>query len=146
MQIAPQPDGSKGSSARMSARPGSDGNFGLITALDLQRRKVLWNERTRAPQTSALLATGGELVFNANLDRYFRALDARTGTELWRVRLGDVANAFPISYLAHGKQYVAVAAGGAKPSLGPKALVTPEVRLPVASDPTLWVFAISPSQ
>jgi len=43
----------------------------------------------------------------------FRALDGRTGKELWQTTLDAVASAVPSTYLGHdGKQYVVVSATG----------------------------------
>ena len=44
-------------------------------------------------------------------DRYFYALDARTGDLLWQMRLTDPVMGSPISYAVEGKQFVAVNAG-----------------------------------
>lgn len=44
-------------------------------------------------------------------DLHGRALDARTGKHLWRFPTGGPIYANPISYLAGGRQYVAIAAG-----------------------------------
>ncbi|MCY3818399.1 MAG: alcohol dehydrogenase, partial [Gammaproteobacteria bacterium] len=49
--------------------------------------------------------------FVGDVDRYFRALDVRTGDVLWETRLGHAAQGFPITYEAGGRQYVAVPAG-----------------------------------
>jgi alcohol dehydrogenase (cytochrome c) len=128
--------------SRLAARPGSQGNFGHLAALDLTTGKFLWNEKTLPIQTSALLATAGGIVFNSNADRWFRANDSKTGAELWKVRLHDAPNAFPITYSVAGRQYVAIAAGGAKTTVGLKMQFTPQVHLPAASNPVLWVFAL----
>ena len=74
---------------RMVPRQKFDGNFGVLTALDLQTGQRIWTERTRATQTSAVLATAGGLVFNADLDRWFRANDAKNGKERWRKKVAD---------------------------------------------------------
>ncbi len=65
------------------------------------------------------IVTGGGLVFlGATNDGRFRAFDAKTGKELWAVRLDYAANAIPITYQGKdGKQYVAVMSGGG-PSMG----------------------------
>jgi glucose dehydrogenase len=42
----------------------------------------------------------------------FRAFDATTGKKLWEFQSGAGVNAPAVSYSVHGKQYVAVAAGG----------------------------------
>jgi alcohol dehydrogenase (cytochrome c) len=141
-EVVPQSGDIHAPVSHMAPPRDDDGKFGVLAALDVENRKQLWTERTRPAQTAAVLATAGGVLFNANLDRYFRANDMQTGVELWRARLNDTANAFPISFAVKGKQYVAIAAGGIKPSLGPKAMFTPEVRVPPSSDPTLWVFTL----
>ncbi len=58
-------------------------------------------------------ATAGGLVFAGivNDDR-FRALDSKTGKELWSAKLDATANANPMTYEGKdGKQYVAIVAG-----------------------------------
>jgi alcohol dehydrogenase (cytochrome c) len=117
--------------------------FGYIAALDLRTRKIAWTERTPAAQTSAMLATAGGLLFNSNLDRWFRANDAKTGAELWKVRLADVANSFPITYSAGGRQYVAVATGSGGVILTQaKAMIAPHIRRTNTDAATLWVFEV----
>ena len=58
-----------------------------------------------------MLTTATGLAFVGDVDRYFRALDVRTGEVLWETRLGHSAQGFPITYAAGGSQYVAVPAG-----------------------------------
>jgi quinoprotein glucose dehydrogenase len=49
----------------------------------------------------------------ATSDSRFRALDSKTGKELWVARLNANGSANPMTYQAHnGKQYVAIAAAG----------------------------------
>jgi hypothetical protein len=62
---------------------------------------------------------------------------------LWKTRLSDAANAFVVTYAVKGKQYVAIAAGGPKVTMGTYAQLTPEVKLPPASVPIIWVFTLS---
>jgi alcohol dehydrogenase (cytochrome c) len=81
-------------------------------ALDVNTQKLVLDIRTRVPQSSGVLATAGGLVFSATPDRYFRAFDDRDGKVLWQSpRLNDVPNAFPITYMVDGKQYIAMPAG-----------------------------------
>jgi len=58
-------------------------------------------------------ATAGGLVFiGAVNDNRFRAIDSKTGEELWSVKLDATANANPMTYEGKdGKQYVAIVAG-----------------------------------
>jgi quinoprotein glucose dehydrogenase len=78
------------------------------------------------------IATGGGVLFiGATIDARFRALDARTGKELWTTKLVDAAKATPITYQGkNGKQYVAILAGGG------------ETRGPENPGGRLYVFAL----
>jgi alcohol dehydrogenase (cytochrome c) len=58
------------------------------------------------------MTTAGGLVFGSNLSSFF-ALDAQTGSLLWRFETGGGIDANPISYMSGGKQYIAIAAGHA---------------------------------
>ena len=120
----------------------SDGKYGDLAAMDVQTGKILWRERVRHAQSSGVLATAGGVLFNTDVDRWLRANDTRTGAELWKVRLSDAANAFVISYAVKGKQYVAIASGGQKVTMGMYAQLTPEVKLPASSGPIISIFAL----
>lgn len=93
----------------------------------------------RAP-TSGVLATAGGIVFAGALDRWFTAYDARTGVSLWKIRLSDVPNSAPISYLANGKQYVAVVVGAGIGQAAEFPALVPEIPLPLARSSAIWVF------
>jgi quinoprotein glucose dehydrogenase len=102
--------------------------WGMIAALDLQQRKILWEVprgttedifplgvalKTGTPNLGGPVATAGGLDFiGATMDRYLRAFNAANGAELWRGRLPASAMATPMTYVWHGRQYVVVAAGG----------------------------------
>ena len=65
-----------------------------------------------APQSSATLTTAGGVLFSATPDRFFRAFNNRDGMVLWEsARLNDIPNAFPITYMVDGKQYIAMPVG-----------------------------------
>ena len=121
--------------------PTSDGNIGRVDGVRLDTQKAAWSYRTRAPQTAAVLATGGGLVFSGALDRYFRAHDDETGAVLWQVRTSNVVNAFPITYAVNGKQYVAVAVGNGSSQVRALSALSPEIRNPDGGS-ALWVFAL----
>jgi quinoprotein glucose dehydrogenase len=104
--------------------------WGLLTAIDLKTRKILWqrplgNTRDLAPlgierpygvpNTGGSLVTAGGLTFvAATTDRYFRAFDTTTGKELWRADLPAGGQATPMTYVSEGggRQFVVIAAGG----------------------------------
>jgi len=121
--------------------PNSDGNIGRVDAVKLADRTTVWSHRQRAPETGAVLPTGGGLVFSGSWDRVFRAFDDATGKTLWQTRLNNVINAFPISYSVNGKQYVAVAVGSGSSHSKALATLTPEIQNPDAGS-VLWVFAL----
>jgi len=122
-------------------RPGSDHQLGGAMAIDMRTGNVAWAVRHRADPASALLATKGGLVFAGTRDRWFRARDVDTGNTLWEVRLTDTPNSFPITFMADGKQYVAVVTGGGTYLDGFVSHLTPEIE-PSTGKTALWVFAL----
>lgn len=61
------------------------------------------------------VVTAGGLVFiGATADGKIRAFDKETGAVLWQHDLPRDGNATPSTYMAGGKQYVVISAGGAK--------------------------------
>ena len=123
--------------------PESEGNLGEFMALDIRSGKVLWRHRTPSPSNSAALTTASGLVFGGDWDRHMYAYDAATGKILWQTRLPTSAQGFPITYLAKGKQYVAVPAGigGGSWSTLIAPELAPEIRRPNSGN-TLLVFAL----
>jgi PQQ-dependent dehydrogenase (methanol/ethanol family) len=93
------------------ALPGPGGYLGDIEAWDPIAQKAIWHNKEPLPFNGGTLATGGDLVFYGNLFGYFKAVDAKTGAELWKTQLGTGIGAGPITYSIDGKQYVAVVAG-----------------------------------
>ncbi len=121
--------------------PNSDGNIGRVDAVSLDSQKAAWSFRTRAPQTGAVLSTGGGLVFSGSWDRYIRAFDDQSGKLLWQVRTSNAVNSFPITYSVNGRQYVAVSVGNGSSHARSLATLTPEIRNPDGGS-SLWVFAL----
>jgi alcohol dehydrogenase (cytochrome c) len=68
--------------------------------------------RNQTYNFSALLSTGGGLVFGASDGTLF-AVDSSTGREVWRADVGGDTLAAPISFTVDGSQIIAVSAGGA---------------------------------
>jgi quinoprotein glucose dehydrogenase len=57
---------------------------------------------------------GGLLFIAATPDAKIRALDKRTGEEVWQAELPAAGFATPSTYSVKGRQFVVVAAGGGK--------------------------------
>lgn len=123
-------------------RPGGDGKYGRLEAINLETRKVAWVARQYAPRTSGVLATAGGVVFAGSLDRVFAAYDDANGQELWRVRLNDVPGTAPITFMATGKQYVAMVVGGGGHHGANVAPITPDIRNPPDRGAAVWVFEL----
>ncbi|MBL8224680.1 MAG: pyrroloquinoline quinone-dependent dehydrogenase [Chromatiales bacterium] len=66
-----------------------------------------------APISGGPIATGGGLTFiGATGDARLRAFETATGKEVWSTALPASAHANPMTYLADGRQFIVVAAGG----------------------------------
>ncbi len=93
----------------------------FLRALDVETGKRVWELPMigSADSWGGVLSTAGGVIFFGEDSGAFGAADARTGKDLWHVQtnasaeLGDGHSwrASPMTYLAGGKQYVAVAAG-----------------------------------
>ena len=147
MDVFPVPGGGQGALSSgvnwgIRPRPGSDGNFGRLQAIDLATGDNLWVVRQRAPQTSGVLATAGGLVFAASLDRVFRAYAARDGQVLWETRLNDVSSSSPVSYSVDGRQFIAVPVGQGGFHAASFAPLVPELESPPNRGAAVWVFAL----
>jgi alcohol dehydrogenase (cytochrome c) len=130
---------------QLKPRPDSDGKFGRVTAFDLKNHKIVWTDRFRAPPSSAMLSTGGGLVFEGGRDRTFRALDRDTGKSLWEFPLSDAPNSFPLTYSVDGAQYVAVVLGGNTPFDLAYSSLTPEIAKSNGKR-SIWVFRLPASR
>ena len=95
--------------ARAQIAPGTQ-NIGTLFAISAETGKTLWRYDQRAGMMS-VVATGGGLLFAGDTSGRFRAFDQDSGKILWETNLGAPVTGYPITYLAHGKQYVAVSVG-----------------------------------
>jgi outer membrane protein assembly factor BamB len=84
---------------------------GGVVAIDPQTGQKKWKFAMHDVNTSGILTTGTDLLFVGGREGYFQALDARTGTLLWKENLGGDIIAGPISFLVDGKQYITITAG-----------------------------------
>ena len=123
--------------------PASEGNLGELLVIDIRNGEVMWRHRTPSPINTAALTTAGGLVFAGDWDRHMYAYNAWSGDILWQTRLPTSTQGFPISYLADGKQYVAIPVGGGGSSWSttlPRELA-PSIRRPRNGN-SLHVFAL----
>jgi lanthanide-dependent methanol dehydrogenase len=99
-----------GASVRMYA---GEGHHGELVAWDpIAARKVWGIKDTRFPLYSGVLTTGGDVLFYGTMDGWFKAVDARSGEQLWQFKTGSGIIANPMTFVGpDGKQYVAVYSG-----------------------------------
>jgi alcohol dehydrogenase (cytochrome c) len=96
-------------------RPGpiADGEaIGHVDAVDPLTGQPRWRAPLfDHPHWSALLATGGKLLFTGRETGEFIAMDADTGKTVWQFQTGSGINAMPITYTHDGRQYVTILSG-----------------------------------
>ena len=101
--------------------------WGELAAVNVNTGEIAWKvplgvtdslpegkQNTGRPGNGGTIATAGGLVFvGATDDARFRAFDAKSGKELWTVKLPGAAEATPITYQGRdGRQYVVITATG----------------------------------
>src|SRR5690606_2475146 len=131
------------------------GNF---TAWDPVERRIVWQIPEKFPVWSGAVVTAGDVVFYGTMDRWFKAVHARTGEVLWQTRMPSGVIGQPATYLGpDGRQYVAILSGiggwagaaalGLMPELDPHIALGFPVAVPDLADHTaqggvLHVFAL----
>jgi len=99
-----------GATLTMYPAPGGD-NLGNFIAWDAVKGKIVWSDPEAFSVWSGALATAGGVVFYGTLEGYLKAVDAKTGKELYKFKTpsGIIGNVN--TYVHNGKQYIAVLSG-----------------------------------
>ncbi|MCZ4344168.1 PQQ-dependent dehydrogenase, methanol/ethanol family [Sphingomonadaceae bacterium G21617-S1] len=93
-------------------------NTSSLLAWNPVTQKPAWQVKTIGGWNGGILATGGNLVFQGQLDGRFSAYAANSGKELWHFAAQAAIIAAPISYRAGGRQYVTILVGmGTSPGI-----------------------------
>lgn len=99
--------------ATLSMYPAGDshGGMGNFIAWDNEKGEIVWSIPEQFSVWSGALATSGDIVFYGTLEGYLKAVDAKTGEELYKFKTpsGIIGNV--MTYTHNGKQYVAVLSG-----------------------------------
>jgi glucose dehydrogenase len=91
---------------------GEGGYGGMFDAWDPVAGKKVWSIQEQWPVWSGTVVTAGDVAFYGTLDGWFKAVNARTGQELWKFKVGSGIIGQPVTYRGpDGKQYVAVLSG-----------------------------------
>jgi len=91
--------------------PNGQKPYGHVDARDPVTGKLKWQAKFPEYLLAAVMATGGNLLFVPDSRGWIHAYDAGSGKELWSHNDGDGHAGGLVSYMAGGKQYVAVEAG-----------------------------------
>ena len=99
-----------GATLSMYPAPGGT-NLGNFIAWDASTGKIVWSNPEPFSVWSGALATAGNVVFYGTLEGYLKAVDAKTGQELYRFKTpsGIIGNVN--TWMHSGKQYVGVLSG-----------------------------------
>ena len=110
---------------------------GHIEAIDPLTAKAVWRKPLYGEMiASAMLATGGGLLFTGKHSGEVIAVDAETGETLWSFQTGSGVNAQPITWTKNGKQYITVLSGIGGSASGRRGL--PDSPL----GGSVWTFAL----
>ncbi len=86
-------------------------NLGQFTAWDATNGEIKWSKNEPFSVWSGALATAGDVVLYGTLEGYLKAVDAKTGKELYKFKTpsGIIGNVNTWEY--DGKQYIGVLSG-----------------------------------
>jgi len=100
-----------GATLTMFPTPNSQGGMGNFIAWDPSAGKIVWTKAEKFSVWSGALTTDGNVTFYGTLEGYLKAVDTKTGNELWKFKMpsGIIGNVFTYQY--NGKQYVGVYSG-----------------------------------
>jgi PQQ-dependent dehydrogenase (methanol/ethanol family) len=92
--------------------PGPGGHRGRFIAWDPMTGTVKWEIKENLAAYGGALATAGGVVFYGTMEGWLKAVDAKSGKELWRFKTPSGIIGNPMTYLGPDKkQYVAVLSG-----------------------------------
>ena len=118
--------------------PGPGGYRGAVIAWDPIKGEIVWSNHERFPAWGGTLTTKGGVAFYGTMDGWFKAVDSKTGKELWKFHTPSGIIGNPIAYTHNGKQYVAILSGvGGWAALGMAAGLT---------EPTAGLGAVNAAQ
>ena len=99
-----------GAIVRMFAGPG--GNRGRFIAWDPMKGQQVWEIKEPLAAYGGALATAGGVVFYGTMEGWLKAVDAKSGKELWKFKTPSGIIGNPMTYVGpDGRQYIAVLSG-----------------------------------
>jgi alcohol dehydrogenase (cytochrome c) len=105
-------EGFLGGGPKQPRSPDEAIGYGAVRAIDPASGAMKWEFKLGAQTQSGVLTTASNVLFTGSREGYFYALDASTGSPLWRFTIGGVSTIMgPITYAVKDRQFVAVASG-----------------------------------
>ena len=86
--------------------PPGETNMGNFIAWDNKTGKIVWSNKEQFSVWSGALATAGGVVFYGTLEGYLKAVDAKTGKELYKFKTSSGIIGNVTTYEQNGRQYV----------------------------------------
>ncbi|MEJ0093543.1 MAG: PQQ-dependent dehydrogenase, methanol/ethanol family [Methylocella sp.] len=91
--------------------PKGETAMGGLIAWDAKAGKIVWSDAEPFAVASGVLATAGGVVFYGTLEGYLKAVDARSGKELYKFKTPSSIIGNIMTYEYDGRQFVAVLSG-----------------------------------
>ncbi|MCX7318926.1 MAG: methanol/ethanol family PQQ-dependent dehydrogenase [Hyphomicrobiales bacterium] len=91
--------------------PPGETHMGNFIAWDNTTGKIVWSNKEQFSVWSGALATAGGVVFYGTLEGYLKAVDAKTGKELYKFKTASGIIGNVTTYENNGRQYIAVLSG-----------------------------------
>ena len=119
-------------------------NQSQLVAIDVAGNKLGFIKNYRFSNQVPVMATAGDLLFSCGNDNgSFRAMDSKTGNDVWSFKWGSRCRQSPITYTFGGKQFVAVIASSAAANTAVAANAAPDDSNRYRrSGSTLYVFKL----
>jgi PQQ-dependent dehydrogenase (methanol/ethanol family) len=92
--------------------PGPGGNRGRFIAWDPMKGQQVWEIKEPMAAYGGALATAGGVVFYGTMEGWLKAVDGKSGKELWKFKTPSGIIGNPMTYVGpDGRQYIAVLSG-----------------------------------
>jgi alcohol dehydrogenase (cytochrome c) len=81
-------------------------------AWDPVAKKKVWSISENFPVWSGTMVTAGDIAIYGTMDRWLKAVNAKTGEVLWKFHAGSGFIGQPVTYQgSDGRQYIAILSG-----------------------------------
>jgi quinohemoprotein ethanol dehydrogenase len=117
------------SQAAVESGESGEGLLGRLIAWDPVAQSVRWSVEEDIAVNGGVLSTAGNLVFQGQGTGEFAAYAADSGKKVWSIETGSAIDSVPVTFTAHGEQYVITPVGwgsGSRLFAPARTMATPE--------------------